>query len=171
MIKSINVEDFKKLAAQKEVLLVDVREPGEHKSECIEGASCIPLANISVKNLPTTQGPIVIHCHSGRRSLEACKKLLSEDPNLELYSLEGGLSAWKKAGHKIIKSGGKTIPIDRQTQIVAGSLVLIATIMSVLISNWFLILTGFVGAGLILAGITGWCGTAKLLAGMPWNRS
>ncbi|MDR8242161.1 DUF2892 domain-containing protein, partial [Acinetobacter baumannii] len=32
------------------------------------------------------------------------------------------------------------------------------------------VIPGFVGAGLMLAGMTGWCGMAKLLAVMPWNR-
>jgi hypothetical protein len=31
-------------------------------------------------------------------------------------------------------------------------------------------LSGFVGAGLIFAGISGFCGMARLLAAMPWNR-
>ncbi|WP_245586965.1 YgaP-like transmembrane domain [Pelistega indica] len=30
---------------------------------------------------------------------------------------------------------------------------------------------GFVGAGLLFAGITGFCGLARLLQGMPWNRN
>jgi hypothetical protein len=34
----------------------------------------------------------------------------------------------------------------------------------------FLGLSAFVGAGLVFAGTTGWCGMAKLLAMMPWNR-
>jgi hypothetical protein len=31
-------------------------------------------------------------------------------------------------------------------------------------------LSGFVGAGLVFAGVTGFCGMARLLALMPWNR-
>jgi hypothetical protein len=31
-------------------------------------------------------------------------------------------------------------------------------------------LAAFVGAGLVMAGTTGWCGMARLLAHMPWNR-
>jgi hypothetical protein len=31
-------------------------------------------------------------------------------------------------------------------------------------------LSAFVGAGLIVAGITGFCGMANLLLHMPWNR-
>jgi hypothetical protein len=35
----------------------------------------------------------------------------------------------------------------------------------------FLALAGFVGAGLVFAGITDWCGLGLLLSRMPWNRS
>jgi hypothetical protein len=38
------------------------------------------------------------------------------------------------------------------------------------VSHWFFALSGFVGAGLIFAGVTGICGMAMLLAKMPWNR-
>jgi hypothetical protein len=31
-------------------------------------------------------------------------------------------------------------------------------------------LSGFVGAGLTYAGISGFCGMARLLAAMPWNQ-
>jgi hypothetical protein len=27
-----------------------------------------------------------------------------------------------------------------------------------------------IGAGLIFAGLSGWCGLAKLLGAMPWNQ-
>jgi hypothetical protein len=34
----------------------------------------------------------------------------------------------------------------------------------------FIFLSGFVGAGLMVAGATGFCGMAEILARMPWNR-
>jgi hypothetical protein len=34
---------------------------------------------------------------------------------------------------------------------------------------WFF-LSGFVGAGLIFAGVTDWCGMGLFLAKMPWNQ-
>jgi Protein of unknown function (DUF2892) len=34
----------------------------------------------------------------------------------------------------------------------------------------FYALSGFVGAGLLFAGVSGFCGMARLLAVMPWNR-
>ena len=63
------------------------------------------------------------------------------------------------------------LPIMRQVQIAAGSLVLLGIVLAVLVSPWFMALSAFVGAGLIVAGITGFCGMANLLLHMPWNRS
>ena len=49
------------------------------------------------------------------------------------------------------------------------------TFLGVILGVWVapavLGLSAFVGAGLMFAGISGWCGMAKLLALMPWNRT
>ena len=39
-----------------------------------------------------------------------------------------------------------------------------------LVAPGFFALSAFVGAGLMFAGVTGWCGMAHLLRVMPWNR-
>jgi len=43
-------------------------------------------------------------------------------------------------------------------------------VLGVTLSPWALVLSGFVGCGLMFAGISGWCGMAKLLGAMPWNK-
>jgi hypothetical protein len=58
----------------------------------------------------------------------------------------------------------------RQVQIAAGSLVLLGLLLSQAMAPAWILLSWFVGAGLVFAGITGWCGMAQLLARMPWNR-
>jgi rhodanese-related sulfurtransferase len=85
--------------------------------------------------------------------------------------LEGGLDAWKKAGLPVSLDRSKPIDVMRQVQIVAGSLVLAGVLLGVLIAPGFYALSGFVGAGLLFAGVSGFCGMARLLALMPWNRS
>ena len=84
--------------------------------------------------------------------------------------LEGGLEAWKKAGLPTALDTKQPIEIMRQVQITAGSLVLLGVALGFLVAPGFFLLSGFVGAGLTLAGATGFCGMAKLLALMPWNR-
>jgi len=58
----------------------------------------------------------------------------------------------------------------RQVQIVAGSLALTGALLAWLVSPWFIALSGFVGAGLLFAGITDTCMMALLLAKLPYNR-
>lgn len=169
-MKTITASELKNKLDKDEVLLIDVREPAEHRSECIEGSFLIPLGEISVERLPSTKRPIVIHCRSGTRSADACVKLLAMNPSLDVASLEGGIVAWSQAGYNVQKSGANILSLDRQTQIAAGFIVFSGTILGALINPACYILPGFIGAGLMFAGITGWCGMAKLLARMPWNR-
>ena len=96
LIKTITANVLKQRLENNEVLLIDVREVVEHAAECIEHACLIPLSEFSLDKLPSLDKPIVIHCRSGMRSEEACKILLSQDPSLEVYNLEGGILAWKK---------------------------------------------------------------------------
>lgn len=63
------------------------------------------------------------------------------------------------------------MPIMRQVQIVAGSPVAIGTILGDTAHPAFLAIPGLVGAGLVFAGATGWCGMARLLAAAPWNKA
>jgi rhodanese-related sulfurtransferase len=169
-MKTITAAELKKKLDQDEVLLIDVREPAEHRSESIAGACLIPLGDINAKTLPSTKKPIVIHCRSGKRSADACAKLLASNPLLDVASLEGGIIAWGQAGYNVKKSGSSILPIERQTQIAAGFIAFSGTILGALLNPLFYILPGFIGAGLMFAGISGWCGMAKLLAKMPWNR-
>src|SRR5436189_1236249 len=74
--------------------LIDVREPFEHEIGRIDGAKLIPLGEISERTdeLPRDR-PIVVHCHSGRRSAEAVR-LLQQRGFGNIYNLEGGIDAW-----------------------------------------------------------------------------
>ena len=87
----------KKLAARlNEVILIDVREPEEYALGYIQSAILIPLMEISLEKIPASNKPIVIYCRSGMRSQEACKILLQQNPNLELYNLEGGILSYQR---------------------------------------------------------------------------
>ncbi|MES1180960.1 MAG: DUF2892 domain-containing protein, partial [Verrucomicrobiota bacterium] len=67
--------------------------------------------------------------------------------------------------------GQKTISIERQVRIGAGSFVVVGTALGWLVHPAFYLLAGFVGAGLVFAGVTDICGLAIVLAKAPWNRS
>lgn len=70
----------------------------------------------------------------------------------------------------VVEDKSQPLPLMRQVQIAAGSLILLGVVLGYAVGSAFFLLSGFVGAGLILAGVTGFCGMARLLDKMPWNR-
>lgn len=169
-IKTISPKDAKTLIDKNEAILIDVREDFEHKQENIPCATLIPLNSIGNNTKIETNKKIIAHCKLGGRSKSACQKLSELFPNAEIYNMEGGIEGWKQAGLTCKSGNSNTIPIERQVQIVAGSLILLGVILGFNASQNFFYLSGIIGAGLIFAGITGFCGMAKLLAKTPWNK-
>jgi rhodanese-related sulfurtransferase len=156
-----------------EAVLVDVREPGEHAAERIEGSVPAPLSTFDPRAVPGSEGrKLVLYCRSGNRSGQAGRRLLAAG-FAEVYHLRGGLLAWRENGCPVEASaGGSRLPdLLRQVQMTAGSLVLLGTVLGAAVSPWFLLLSGSAGAGLVYAGASGTCGMAMLLARMPWNRT
>ncbi len=101
---------------------------------------------------------------------KTAQKVLQKQHVGGLCVVEGGLAAYIEAGGETLK-GSAHISLERQVRITAGSLVLLGVLLSIFVHRGFLILSGFVGAGLIFAGISDLCGMGILLAKMPWNRS
>ena len=58
----------------------------------------------------------------------------------------------------------------RQVQLVIGLLALLGSILALTVNKNLAIIPALLGAGLTIAGLTGWCGLAVLLSKMPWNR-
>lgn len=158
---------------QGDTVLIDVREPFEHAAERIEGAVPMPLGTLDAEALcrryPDKR--VIFHCAGGVRSAKACAKFATGQDG-PTYHLAGGIEAWKQAGLPTIKpERSPGIPIMRQVQITAGALVVLGLLLGTFVAEPFYLLSAFVGCGLIFAGLSGWCGMAKLLAKMPWNRS
>jgi rhodanese-related sulfurtransferase len=171
-IQSVDANTLKTWLDKSQAVLVDVREPAEHQAEYISAAALVPLSTVCLKALPSSTGKkLVLHCRSGKRSASACEKLLAENPNLDIYNLEGGIMAWASAGNPVKKSGSFFLPLDRQVQMTIGLCVLTGSILGYFVSPKFFLLTGFFGAGLTFAGLTGYCGLAMIMAKMPWNQS
>ena len=153
-------------------LLVDIREPDEYRREHIPGSRCIPLATLSASpGLGAGEAPVVFHCRTGMRTGSNAALLEAAAGGREAYVLEGGLHAWRQAGLPLERDAAAPLELNRQVQIVVGSLVLTGTLLAATVSPWFLLLTGIPGAGLLFAGISGFCGMARVLARMPWNRA
>lgn len=147
--------------------LIDIRSPDEFDRARIPGSENRPIETIGrVGDAPAA----VYHCRSGMRTTANASRLAAAS-DCPAYLLEGGLEAWRAAGLPVAENRKAPMEIMRQVQITAGSLVVLGVVLGVLFQPAFLALSAFVGAGLMFAGTTGWCGMAKMLAAMPWNRA
>lgn len=149
-------------------VLLDVREPAEHRALRIAQSRLVPLASVDAARIPAG-GKLVVHCVKGGRGTAACEKLLRQNPGLEIYNLAGGIQGWEAAGLPV-ERGEAMLPLDRQVQLTMGTLLVIAAALTLAVNPNWAWLTLAVGAGLALAGLTGFCGLAHVLARMPWNR-
>jgi rhodanese-related sulfurtransferase len=164
-LSKITPHEAKRLVDEGAVL-IDIRGAAEHAREHIPGARNLPFGSGAKLE---GKAPIVFHCRSGVRT-SANAETLATSANCQAYILDGGLDAWKRAGLPVAIDRSQPIEIIRQVQIAAGSLVLLGVVLGLLWRPEFYALSGFIGAGLLFAGITGWCGMARLLELMPWNR-
>jgi rhodanese-related sulfurtransferase len=170
MIQANELRDLVRQDNLSEAVIIDVRTPSEYRSEHIDGASNVPLSEIDrhVENLRRYKH-VYVHCASGNRSIQACEKLNSLGLD-NLVNVAGGINAWKDAGFPIYKDKSAPLPIMQQVQVAAGSLVLVGVLMSLIVNPLWVLLSGFVGAGLTFAGFSGTCTMGLILARMPWNR-
>ena len=169
-LHKIDPAKAKALLDSGKALLIDIRESDEFAREHLPGAHHVPLSGFNAADFPAERDKIAIfHCASGARTAEAAPRILATT-FAEVYQLEQGLSGWKKAGLPTVVNRKMPIAIQRQVQITAGMMVLIGVILGFAVSPWFFLLSGFVGAGLTFAGVSGTCAMASLLAVMPWNR-
>ncbi len=148
--------------------LIDIRGTDEHARERIPGATNVPLDRIG--DLPRDGRPVVFHCKSGMRTAANAALLGAAAGGAPAYILEGGIDAWRQAGQPMHADRSQPLEIMRQVQITAGALVLTGVLLGTFVAPGFFGLSAFVGAGLMFAGVTGWCGMANLLRVMPWNR-
>lgn len=159
---------------QQGAVLVDIREVDEHRREHIQCAVLQPLSQLKASGLSAEQvcqaQEVIFHCKSGMRTQGAAELLMQLAPNQQLFIVEQGLEGWKSAGLATTVDSSQPLELMRQVQIVAGSLVLLGVILGYLATPAFYFLSAFVGAGLVFAGVTGFCGMTRLLAKMPWNR-
>jgi len=162
------------LANQPGISVIDVRTPVEFNNVHVAEAENIPLDALSPKALIATgslpaDGPVYILCHSGGRAGKAAEQFEKEGYPIGVV-VKGGTQGWIDAGLPVVEGESKTISLERQVRIGAGSLVLTGVLLGWLVNPAFFGLSGFVGAGLIFAGITDWCGMGLLLAKAPWNQ-
>jgi len=170
-IKTITSQQAKDWFDNNEAILLDVREKFEYNSIKVRDSYSLPLGEVCIDKIPITESKkIIIYCQKGMRGDQACRKLISENDNLEIYNIEGGIDGWIEAGFAVEHSNKKTISLQRQLFIFIGIFLLVISLLAYLKHINFIFLIMFIGLGLLNAGITGWCGMAKLIAKAPWNK-
>jgi rhodanese-related sulfurtransferase len=153
--------------------LIDVRTPVEFAEVHVPMAKNVPLDQFDPKSLAASgqlskDQPVYLLCRSGARATKAAGKMAQQGLDNALV-VEGGTMAWIEAGLPVNRGQAKVISLERQVRIAAGSLVFIGVLLAIFIHPYFIALPGFVGAGLVFAGITDFCGMGLLLAKLPWN--
>ena len=172
-MKTISPLDLQRLlATQPDLALLDVRTSVEYAEVHVDRARNVPLDELDPKaiiNAGPKGQPIYLLCRSGARAAKAADKFAKEGA-AETVVIEGGTLAWIEAGLPVTRGTAKVISLERQVRIAAGSLVLIGVLLGWFVHRGFFGLSAFVGAGLVFAGITDFCGMGLLLARFPWNK-
>lgn len=170
-IERIHPLELAELQKNTRITLIDVRTPAEFEEVHAEGALSVPLDQLDPQALARNCADgehIYFICRSGARGKQACEKLLASGMP-HVVNIEGGTQAWEQSGLPVVR-GQKTMSLERQVRIAAGSLVLIGAALAAFVHIGFIGLSAFIGAGLVFAGITDTCGMGMMLAKMPWNR-
>jgi rhodanese-related sulfurtransferase len=131
------------------------------------GARNVPLDRLTPADV-LGSGPVYVICRSGSRGRQACARLAAAGGR-DVANVAGGTLAWEQAGLPVVR-GRPAVSLERQVRIAAGALVLLGTGLGAFVHPAFLAVAGFVGAGLVVSGVTDTCGMGLLLARMPWNR-
>ena len=152
-------------------LLVDIREADEFARRHVKGALSRPLSAFEAAHLKVEPArDVVFTCRSGMRTQANCDRLAAAVDGAEAFVLQGGVDAWVAAGLPVEEDRKAPLELMRQVQIAAGVLVLLGVTLGFALHPAFFGLSAFVGAGLTFAGVTGFCGMARLLQSLPWNR-
>ena len=85
------------MEAGDSVQLIDVREMGEYQLTRIEGAELIPMRNVpaalSKLESKAEEGPLIIFCHHGVRSMQVVNWLREQGVS-DCQSMAGGIDRW-----------------------------------------------------------------------------
>lgn len=90
-IQLIRYEEF--IKDQNSFEMIDVRTREEHQNFNIGGKN-IPLDELDhhTSLISSISGPVIMYCQSGKRSMEAARKIKKEFPGKEILSLQNGLN-------------------------------------------------------------------------------
>ncbi|MEU8006116.1 rhodanese-like domain-containing protein [Catellatospora sp. NPDC049111] len=158
------------IAANPDVLLVDVRTPGEYESAHIAGSINLPLDQVDAHLqhiVAAAGGTMVIVCQSGNRAGQ-CQTRLAAAGTTGATVMTGGMNAWIAAGAPVVR-GHQRWSLERQVRLAAGGIVLAAVVASIWLPAARYV-AGLIGAGLTFAALTDTCAMGMMLSKLPYNR-
>ncbi len=170
-VNTVGVAEAQQLLAQPSTLALDVRSPGEFESARIEGAVNIPVDRLDShlrEIVAAGGGTLLLVCQSGGRAEQAATKL-ARGGHSDLVLLEGGMNTWLAQGAPVERSESQKWALERQVRLVAGSLVFLAVLLS-LVLPWTKWIAAAVGFGLLFAALSNTCMMGNLLSKLPYNR-
>ena len=98
--EEIEAAAFDALLQQDDVMIIDVREPGEEPAVHEFAHHQMPLSSLAEKEHNITAATVVVFCQSGKRSKEAASLLSAGfGAAKKVLSLKGGIVHWKQLQH------------------------------------------------------------------------
>lgn len=170
MAATIRVDELQRLAGPAHGQWIDVRSASEYATGHIPGSINIPMEQVETRLQDLEPGiPIILICQAGARARQVAHLL--EPCGMDVKVLEGGTSAWMRAGLPIVANVASRWSLERQVRLGAGVLVLASAALALTIDVRWIYLAGLAGAGLTMAGVTNFCPMGLLLAKLPWNQA
>lgn len=111
-VQDVDAVKFNQLMAAGNVILLDVRTPGEYSRGHIKGSTNINIADpdfVSKVSLLQKDKVILVYCLSGSRS-DAAASFMSRMGFSKIYTLQHGIMTWT----------GQGFPLEQSTQMVAS---------------------------------------------------
>lgn len=107
-IEYLNDDQLKEMfpngtAIASDIVIIDVRSPGENAAEYIDGSINIPLDEfLSIDRSKYKDKILVFHCKGGVRT-KSNQHVLESIVSKQSFCFDGGIEQWKKCGHPIKK--------------------------------------------------------------------
>ncbi|WP_316740837.1 rhodanese-like domain-containing protein [Streptomyces sp. MK7] len=170
------IDPLQAKARLQELIVIDVRTPGEYTDGHVPGALNSPLDQLD-RALPdirnaAERGEVLVVCASGVRSEKACVQLAEK--GVHAVALSGGTGAWAAQGHELNRPLACEVKtawsMDRQVRLTAGSLVLLGLALGEFGPPAFRLLSAGIAGGLVFSAATNTCGMAAMLGKLPCNR-
>ena len=170
VLKPLNPTDVASRLSAGKAVLVDIREPGEFAAGHIAGAVSQPLSAFEAAHLTVEPGrDVIFMCRSGMRTAANCDRLAASVRGTA-FVLRGGLNEWASLGLPVVRPEVSVADVTRQQYLLTGMLILAGLVLGARSDVLWYLLPAAVGAGQIVAALTGFCLMRTVLSAMPWNR-